>query len=334
MRSNYNLNGNSRDRGNPYANELYVRRKSSVDDLFYYQNRLGPRLSALLLSDDASNPDQLQRRLRILSSFLLGTSIFFWTWAVYNTHHLRKGNPNGLALDLGIFSFCGTALSSLLLLRLALGGSLLVCFKKGTQSEEEDELKFMNSKRNSGEEGHAPPGSCIRIFAALVRKKLISEVLAYFDHYHIFLHLILMFMSSQTHLIVVANYLLGLLFAMTAGKHIYIYFASYCFTFSILWLITAMACWVLLGAYREAIRITYGDEFVNKTSKNRFGCISLCNCLLSYCTRRLSTGRQNLGTNTNDEDGLDEDEEDDDIDPELRALYEGPGKRGYVNNNY
>eukprot|EP00804_Cyclotella_cryptica_P025685 CCRYP_002884-RA/>CCRYP_002884-RA protein AED:0.39 eAED:0.39 QI:189/1/1/1/0.33/0.25/4/2323/304 len=304
MRSNYNLNGNSRDRGNPYANELYVRRKSSVDDLFYYQNRLGPRLSALLLSDDASNPDQLQRRLRILSSFLLGTSIFFWTWAVYNTHHLRKGNPNGLALDLGIFSFCGTALSSLLLLRLALGGSLLVCFKKGTQSEEEDELKFMNSKRNSGEEGHAPPGSCIRIFAAL------------------------------THLIVVANYLLGLLFAMTAGKHIYIYFASYCFTFSILWLITAMACWVLLGAYREAIRITYGDEFVNKTSKNRFGCISLCNCLLSYCTRRLSTGRQNLGTNTNDEDGLDEDEEDDDIDPELRALYEGPGKRGYVNNNY
>jgi hypothetical protein len=110
------------------------------------------------------------------------------------------------------------------------------------------------------------------------------------------------------------------------------YFASYCFTFSILWLITAVSCWVLLGAYRESIRMTYGDEFVNKASKNRFGCISLCSCLLSYCNRRLSNGQRDPPTNTNDEDGVDEDEEDDDIDPELRALYEGPGKRGYVNN--
>ena len=137
MRSNYNLNGSNRVRGNMYANELYERRNSSADDISYYQNRLGPRFSALLLSDDSSNPDQLQRRLRFFSLFLLGTSIFFWIWALYNTYHLRKGNPSGLALDLGIFSFFGTAISSLLLLRLALGGSLLVCFKRGTQSEDE-----------------------------------------------------------------------------------------------------------------------------------------------------------------------------------------------------
>ncbi|KAL7520591.1 hypothetical protein ACHAWX_005305 [Stephanocyclus meneghinianus] len=302
MRSNYNLNGSNRVRGNLYANELYERRNSSADDISYYQNRLGPRFSALLLSDDSSNPDELQRRLRLFSSFLLGTSIFFWIWALYNTYHLRKGNPSGLALDLGIFSFFGTAVSSLLLLRLALGGSLLVCFKRETLSEDESELYFVNSKRNSGNLGQSPPGNCIRLFAAL------------------------------TQLIVVANYLLGLLFAMTAGKHIYIYFASYCFIFSILWLITAVACWVLLGAYRESIRMTYGDEFVNKASKNRFGFISLCSCLLSYCTRRLSTGQRNPGTNTNDQDEVEEDEEDDDIDPDLRALYEGPGKRGYVNN--
>lgn len=135
--------------------------------------------------------------------------------------------------------------------------------------------------------------------------------------------------SSQTHLIVVVNYLLGLLFAMTAGKQIYIYFASYCFTFSILWSLIAILCWNILGAYREAIRITFGDEYLNKKSKNRFGVVSICNCLLAYVYRKL-TAQKNRSTTSND----DNEDEEEDIDDELRALYTSSGTRGYSNINY
>lgn len=128
-----------------------------------------------------------------------------------------------------------------------------------------------------------------------------------------------------------ANYLLGLLFAVTAGKKIYIYFATYCSTFSILWLIIANSTWQILGAYRESIRITFGEEYITKKSRTSFGCVSLCNCLLAYCYRRLTAGKK--GSGANDDGGLNGDEEEDDIDEELKALYSGGGKR-YLNINY
>ena len=125
----------------------------------------------------------------------------------------------------------------------------------------------------------------------------------------------------QTQLIVVANYLLGLLFAMTAGRQIYVYFASYCFIFSTLWFLAATTSWILLGAYREAIRSTYGDEFVNKRSKSRFGFVACCSCILSYWVGRLQRGNEDMN----------EAEDDDEPDEELRALYSG---RGYSNTSY
>ena len=74
----------------------------------------------------------------------------------------------------------------------------------------------------------------------------------------------------------------------------------------------------------------YGDEYINKKSKNRFGCVSLCNRLLAYCYRKL-TARQKHNANS---DELNEDDDEDEIDEELRALYAGPGKRGYLNISY
>ena len=126
------------------------------------------------------------------------------------------------------------------------------------------------------------------------------------------------------------NYLLGIMFAMTAGKRVYIYFATYCSIFSILWLIIAFCCWNVVGAYREAIRVTLGDEYITKKSKHRNGCRWLCNYLLAYCYRKL-VAKQNRDAN---DDELNADDEDDEVDEELRALYAGPGKKGYLNINY
>jgi hypothetical protein len=163
MRSN--ANNLSRERSSVYSREIYDSNKNTGDDISYYQNRLGP-LSTLLLTDDPSNADILQRRIRIYALFLLCVSVFFWSWAMYNTQHLRKSNER--ALDLGIFSFFGTAISSFFILKMALGGSLLVCCKK--KREEEDAGFYAeNNNRKTGDVNHSPPGGCLRRFALMVR---------------------------------------------------------------------------------------------------------------------------------------------------------------------
>ena len=89
---------------------------------------------------------------------------------MYNTYHLRKGKSDRMALDLGIFSFFGTAFSALLTLRLALGGSLLSCCRrKRQQAVDENELFLGNTKKKSGDVNHSPPAGCLRIFTVLVR---------------------------------------------------------------------------------------------------------------------------------------------------------------------
>lgn len=67
---------------------------------------------------------------------------------------------------------------------------------------------------------------------------------------------------------------------------------------------------------------------MNKKSKQRNGCRWLCNYLLAYCYRKL-VAKQNR-----DDDEINVDEEDEEVDEELRALYAGPGKKGYLNINY
>ncbi|KAL7513911.1 hypothetical protein ACHAXN_012876 [Cyclotella atomus] len=293
MRSN--SNHNSRERSGIYSRDIPSDRTDHT--ISHYQRRLGP-LSNILLTDDPTNPDILQRRIRRHSSLLMVTSLFFWSWAMYNTFHLRKSNEN--ALDLGIFSFAGTAVSSLFMLRMALGGTFFVCCKKRKSSgnNEDDGIYLEKGKKKTGDVDHSFPGGCLRLF------------------------------TLMTQLIVMVNYLLGLLFAMTAGKKVYIYFATYCSIFSILWLVIAISSWNVLGAYRESVRSAFGDEFINKKSRSRHGVLA---CLLAYCYRRLTAGKQKAGGGEND-DEMNEDEENDEIDDELKALY-GSGKR-YLNINY
>lgn len=91
---------------------------------------------------------------------------------MYNTFHLRKSNEK--AVDLGIFSFFGTALSSLFMLRMALGGSVFVCCKKKKRRDEDDGGMYLSSsKRKSGDIDHSPPGCCLSRLTLMVSSLLI-----------------------------------------------------------------------------------------------------------------------------------------------------------------
>ena len=274
--------------------------------------------------NEYNDPTELQNRLRLYSLSLLGTSTFFWLWALYNTYHLRKNSADGEGFDLGIISFMGSGLSSILLLRSALGGKCYdrkqkcVCFGKKKQKDnadnssnnddEEDVLygisrRSKNRKRNdidvddasSSPKDHSPPGKWLRIFAV------------------------------TTHLVVVANYMLGILFSLTAGRRVYVYFGSYCFIFTLLWLIVAYSGWILVSVYRGALRRAFGKEYLEPKQR-----ISLLRSCLLYLTS-LSSNHQQPPTggysNVRDNDYYDQEEEDE-IDDELMALTEGRGYTG------
>lgn len=256
---------------------------------------LGP-LAPILLSNEPSNPEELQNRMRIYAVSILGTSAFFWLWALFNTYHLRSSG----GFDLGVVSFLGSGISSVLLLRSALGGGKCYdrnqrygCCGKNDMNENDEvdmygERKSKNGRMDADPSNHAPPGTHLRYFVVL----------------------------SQ--IAVVANYFVGILFAFTAGgTRVYVYFATYCIIFLILWLIVAYAGWVIVTVYREAVGRVYGELVLNgppRLSLYRRGLISLTN----------RTG--GFGSAAND----DYEHEEDDIDDELRALYEGLG--GYTNN--
>lgn len=227
---------------------------------------------------------------------------------MYNTQSLRRTSGG---MDLGIISFFGTGVSSALLLRSSLGGKWrdkeqrFGCCGKKKEKREEDDLYLGSGGGGSNRRerdanaalSHAPPGTCLRGFALL------------------------------THVTVVANYLLGLLFALTAGSRIYYYFGTYCFTFSILWMVVAYAGWILVRVYRDAAAATYGKEILH----NNGICASLWRELFAT---PMNYSRLGPGNNYNnqyyDEGEEEEDEEDEEIDEELRALYDGP-KMGYSN---
>lgn len=236
----------------------------------YSRNSVGK----IFLSND-DDPETLQKKLRLYSASLLGTSAFFWLWALYNTYHLRNG-PGGF--DLGVFSFFGSGVSSALLLRSALGGKCCCGEEKVDKSEDVDNYGIRRPNQTTDRAlTHAPPGKCLRAFVAL------------------------------THLTVAANYMLGILFAFTAGPRIYIYFASYCVIFSLLWLVAAYAGLVLMRLYREAVVRAFGKDVKGPPSslfRSAFGALT------------------NLSEIQSSYD--DDDEEDDNmVNAELRLLYEG-----------
>lgn len=266
---------------NPYYSS---ERNSNIGDGLprYSLKILGP-LAPILLSNDYNDPEELQNRLRVYSVLMLATSIFFWSWAFYNTFYLHRKSGG---FDLGIISFFGSVVSSSFLLRSASGGKCCdrkqrfgCCGKKNGS----DSIR-MTSKGLDNATIHAPPGICLLTFAVF------------------------------TQLIVAANYMLGILFAFTAGKKIYVYFATYCFIFSLSWLFVAYCGWVLVMAYREAVVRAYGKEILNGPSSVGL----LRGALIALANRSTREAISNSSY-----------EDEDDIDDELRALYEGRG--GYMN---
>lgn len=248
------------------------------------------RVGKILFSYNSGNddPEKLKSMLRIYSASLLGTSTFFWVWAIYNTYHLRNGSGGGF--DLGVFSFFGTGVSSALLLRSALGGKCCGGREEKKDANESDEVDIYgtNSKRDQSVDRtsimHSPPGKNLRAFAVL------------------------------TQLTVVANYMLGTLFAFTAGPRIYVYFATYCVIFSLIWLMVAYIGWVLLRLYKEAVIRTHGENIMKGPPSSLFRSAFLALTNLS-------------GVQSNYDD---DEEEEDDVNEELRSLYEG---RGTYSNN-
>jgi hypothetical protein len=64
-------------------------------------------------------------------------------------------------------------------------------------------------------------------------------------------------------------HVLGLLFAFTAGEHVYIYFASYCTIFVHLWLLASYVGWVIVTVYKEAVIHGEDDEVVETNQLRR-----------------------------------------------------------------
>lgn len=124
-----------------------------------------------------SNPVDDLLKMRRFAKTVLALSVFFWSWAVYNTFTMKSG------FDLGVASFALSAASSIHLLT------------------------------RRGEE----PTRLVRIFVLV------------------------------SHLVVAANYALGSIFAFTVGKVVYIRFAVYCITFTLLWLFTSFVGWKLIS---------------------------------------------------------------------------------------
>jgi len=203
-------------------------------------------------------------------------------------------------MDLGIFSFFGTTTSSVWLLHSSLGGKWydkeqrLGCFGKMNKQRDDNDFLFgVDAKRGRDVDAaskHAPPGKCLRIYVIV------------------------------TQVVVVANYLLGLLFAMTAGRRVYVYFATYCFTFSLMWMSAAFAGWVIVEFYRNAVSFSYGKDVMD-SGRDCGGLLwKRINALKDYVF-----GAPEYYDNGDYSDDDFEDDEEEEIDDELKALFQGSG---------
>ena len=290
--------------------------------------------------------DVLRHRLRIYSIFILATSIFFWIWAVLNTIHLRgrhRGGGGGdddggmmMMMDLGIISFLGTMVSASCLLRRSVlpttksVGYCCCCREVGGGGGMMIGSNDENNNHNIIHHTHAPPGKCLRTFTIL------------------------------TQLTVVANYVLGILFAFTAGgadhnNVVYIYFATYCTIFALLWLLAAYVGWVIITVYKEAVVIREyrgGDEAVVQVvdneediqqhqSRRRRRNNGVCQQLLQNLLLAAWMNNNNSSSNTHHTERQQDqqeqhrqqqqykinydDDEEDDMDDELLAILKGQG---------
>ena len=130
----------------------------------------------------------LQHRLRIYSTFILATSLFFWIWAMLNTIHLRRNNSSNantdgvMMMDLGLISFFGTGVSASCLLRkssrsvfsaaAAVLHKYCSCCRRTTTNTgviSSDMVEHNNNKTTIPHHLHTPPGKCLRTFTLLTQ---------------------------------------------------------------------------------------------------------------------------------------------------------------------
>lgn len=253
-----------------------------------------------------------------------------------NTIHLRRNNSNAntadqgggggmMMMDLGLISFFGTGVSASCLLRKSsrsvfsaaavLPTTMIAkycsCCRRTTTNTgvaSSGMIEHNDNKTTIPHHLHTPPGKCLRTFTLL------------------------------TQLTVVANYMLGLLFAFTAGEHVYIYFASYCTIFVHLWLLALYVGWVIVTVYKEAVIHEYGedDEVVETNQLRRNSSIGqkLRNLLIAWIMNNNNSNRHQSKTERQqqqqqqqhykDINKINYDEEDD-IDDELLAILKGQG---------
>ena len=66
-----------------------------------------------------------------------------------------------------------------------------------------------------------------------------------------------------SHLIVAANYALGVYFSFYAGKTVYLRFATYCLLFSILWAGVSIYTWKLIGQTMDINAFVAGEDDID-----------------------------------------------------------------------
>jgi len=279
MRRSNNNNNNNRSRNN------------NIDPYSDIPNENPDGDDPILLGDDLDDPRKLQNRLRLYSLAVLGTSSFFWIWTAYNTVGLCSSG----GFDLGEASFLGSGASSVRLLRSSQGGKCydrnrkFGCFGKKDKNDidddnEEDEVDMygIHKSNNRGRRddndpaNHIPPSKRQHVFVALPQGT------------------------------VVANYMLGILFAFTAGTCVYIFFATYFFLFSILWLIVAFSGWVLVVFYQEALRRENGEEILYPPQSRLGGRGFFWGCLVFLTNRANGHSGAEADNDTNYDDDDDE----------------------------
>ena len=128
--------------------------------------------------------------------------------------------------------------------------------------------------------------------------------------------------------------MLGTIFAFTAGKRVYVYFATYCIVFSIIWIAAAYVGWAIGGSYNEAAIRKYGgrEEEEDDDAKSRgrrssssIGRQQLPGPLMAWMNNNLYTQRHHDDNNICSTTNTSYYDEEDDIDNELLAILKGQG---------
>jgi len=88
--------------------ELQQQLQLAVDQVAELWNRYS--LARRWLKSTGSMTED-KKRMRMFAKVMLGVSTFFWLWAMYNTSKMKTGKK-----DLGIFSFFGSACTSIMIL--------------------------------------------------------------------------------------------------------------------------------------------------------------------------------------------------------------------------